>query len=399
MNGPTEDRKHFLNKAENVNEASCFGRYMGVNIEKVLINLPIYGQSYSERKERTFCLVKVLYSNLWAHRIDISRRVKLIDTLGVQHSLEFDIFIFTQGTEVRFSSKRSFPYAFPSPENTLEGGAKTRGWLWFDGLPKGVYPSRLIFSFSIFDPGETSGLVQDSETLEVAFAIDFKQLLASSDDFVTLEPELPVPALLPAVHPPDDQWQRFLTYPFSMRTRKFFENAEINSLPQLTNMMEAEVRKYRNVGSKTVAEVRFALAQFGQSLRGDKLSQSESKPENLDSLLQRQAKAEGELREIRRQIEQLQEAKTHRVQLSSAVFAKWLELKDHEKVGEEFSLTPGEVRSIISKTFQQKIKNGDLNELDVFDCWKKAQDYTTVSREFELPEYVVENIILRLKKG
>jgi hypothetical protein len=48
----------------------------------------------------------------------------------------------------------------------LEGNAKTVGWIWFEGLPEGVHPARMIYRQDVFAPGHTSGWVQQIETLE-----------------------------------------------------------------------------------------------------------------------------------------------------------------------------------------------------------------------------------------
>jgi hypothetical protein len=118
--------------------------------------------------------------------------MNLIDTEGIQHDHEtHDLHIYQSETEVSISSKQNVPYDFaPSGDpTTLEGKAKTRGWLWFPALPRGIYPQRLIFNFSIFAPGYTSGVVEDHETLEVTFDFKFRELLPNARSFVTLEIE------------------------------------------------------------------------------------------------------------------------------------------------------------------------------------------------------------------
>jgi len=164
---------------------------MSVSIEKVLINVPITGHFYDEIRKGKFTLIRVLFSNIWDHRIDVeTHKMSLIDTEGIQHSHEIDdLHIYQEETEVRVSSKRNVIYDFAQHATTLEGKAKTRGWLWFPALPQGIYPHRLIFNFYIFAPGHTSGAVEDHETLEVVFDFKFKQLLPSAKSFVTLEIE------------------------------------------------------------------------------------------------------------------------------------------------------------------------------------------------------------------
>jgi hypothetical protein len=190
MKSDEEDSRHFLKSATSIADASCSGSYMGVTIEKVLINVPVSAHTLDETKEKDFTLIRVLFTNIWAYRIDLEKRgPKLIDTEGIQHSEEMDSYIYRQGTQVRLSGKQYVPYDFEYPAGTLEGKAKTRGWLWFPALPKGIYPYRLIFLFRIFAPGDTSGSIEHEETLEIIFDFKFKQLLPDAKSFVTLEIE------------------------------------------------------------------------------------------------------------------------------------------------------------------------------------------------------------------
>jgi hypothetical protein len=189
MESDMQDPRHYLRRAGNITVASCFGRYMGVNIEKVFVNIPIMGHSFDECRKRNFTLIRSLFTNIWDHRIRIwGDNMYLIDSEGIQHSQEtHDLHIYRQATEVIVSGKRNVAYDFASHTGELEGKAKTRGWLWFPALPPGIHPHRLIFNFNIFSPGDTSGLVEDQETLEIAFDFQFRKLLADSKNFVTLE--------------------------------------------------------------------------------------------------------------------------------------------------------------------------------------------------------------------
>jgi len=163
---------------------------MRVSIEKVLINVPITGNTGNGTKDRTFTLVRVLYSNLWNHRITTDEHeARLIDSEGIQHSAETDTYIYTEDATVRLSKKRSISCRFGSPDATVEGRAKARGWLFFAPLPPGIYPHRLVFTFNTFEAGYTSGWVQDHETLEVVFTFQFRKLLPEITGFATLEIE------------------------------------------------------------------------------------------------------------------------------------------------------------------------------------------------------------------
>jgi hypothetical protein len=185
------DNRHFLKTAASISDASCIGRYMAVKIEHVFNNILLSGANFEKgRIEQQFTLARVLFSNIWQHRIDVStNKVKMVDTQGMQHGTCF-FDCYADDIRVRISPKREIAYKFERLQiEQLEGQSKTRLWVWFPALPKGIYPHRLIFQFWIFAPGNTSGRVQDSETLEVAFAPNFKQYLPDGKYFVPLEIE------------------------------------------------------------------------------------------------------------------------------------------------------------------------------------------------------------------
>jgi hypothetical protein len=185
-----KDPRHFLKKAANIKEAFCSGRYMRVSIEKILINVPISGGSGIESKEKGFTLVRILYTNIWGHRISTrANAVKLIDTDGVQYGHETGLYPYQMKSRIKFSQDRCVDYDFISPEDILEGEAKTRGWLWFPALPPGIYPQRLIFQFYICDPGEVHTPRVNDETLEIILLSQFRHLLPEAEPFATLEIE------------------------------------------------------------------------------------------------------------------------------------------------------------------------------------------------------------------
>ncbi len=185
------DPRHFLKRAANIDDAFCSGRYMAVTIEKVLVNVPITGNhGDGTTEERTFTLARVLFSNLWDHRITLpTHEMKLIDSEGIQHSLETDIYIYAEEARVRISKKKAVPYHFQSPEDYVEGRAKVRGWMFFAPLPPGVFPQRFIFRFHAFAPGCVCGRVEDHETLDVIFVFQFRHLLPEAGRFVALDVE------------------------------------------------------------------------------------------------------------------------------------------------------------------------------------------------------------------
>jgi hypothetical protein len=188
MESNPEDPRHFLKNAANISEASCSGRYMRVSIEKVLINIPITGGIGVDYKGKTFTIARVLYSNLWGHLIATDHgKAKMVDSEGIQHSVENDTYNYRNEATVRLSKSRSVSYNFEYPDDTVEGKAKARGWLFFAPLPPSIYPQRFVFRFRTFEAGSIYGRVQDEETLEVVFDFQFRKLLPEVREFVTLD--------------------------------------------------------------------------------------------------------------------------------------------------------------------------------------------------------------------
>lgn len=189
MENGQNDPRHFLKSAANISEAFCLGRYMGVHVEKLFINVPIVGHFCDKTYEKKFTLIRALFSNFWNHRIDVKpfNTMLLIDSEGIQHSLEDDLYKYESETRVRIGKKRSVDYEFESPFCELEGKAKIRGWLWFPALPKHVSPHRLVFKFHVFAPGDTSGRVEDHDTIEIKFDFEFSQVLPDANNLLELE--------------------------------------------------------------------------------------------------------------------------------------------------------------------------------------------------------------------
>src|ERR1041384_3659894 len=110
------DPRHFLKQASDASDAFCSGRYIGVRIEKVLVDVQVSGRHYDETREGKFTLVRLLYSNLWEHRISTdASKSKLIDSEGIQHGPETDLYVLKTATQVQVSKKHSVAYEFSSP--------------------------------------------------------------------------------------------------------------------------------------------------------------------------------------------------------------------------------------------------------------------------------------------
>lgn len=100
-------------------------------------------------------------------------------------------------------------------------------------------------------------------------------------------------------------WQQFLTWPFSTRTRNFFRNACITEVEQLTWMSGRDLLRFRNVGEKTLLEIRQALAHHGLGLRSD-VCPPEHFEGDLLTLQEEQVILERRLREIAATIKYLE---------------------------------------------------------------------------------------------
>jgi len=149
-------------------DLSIRGKYMSITLTNFLFNISLQpGRIYNDDNHRTYNLVEFLYHNLWIARMSISGGPKcLIDSDGFQHPL-VDICDHIKYTKWIPNDGAARDVFFPWPELTLESKAKTRGWWWLHPLKEGVVPHRFILGFDTFKPGDTSGWVQDHETLEL----------------------------------------------------------------------------------------------------------------------------------------------------------------------------------------------------------------------------------------
>lgn len=162
------DPSHLVKTIDDLDDMTLTGRYMSMKLMRLFVNIPL--QSAYDGSIRSFIILEALFHNMWDYRLmSLSTgSVKMIDSEGFQHDrngcpyYEFSKVVMPQGKIVEAQ--------FPGPQLELEDHAKTKGWVWFDSLSKGVLPHRFLFQFSVFDPGTTSGWVRDSETLE--FIID-----------------------------------------------------------------------------------------------------------------------------------------------------------------------------------------------------------------------------------
>jgi hypothetical protein len=159
---------HHKKVIDDLTDLTVEGQYMSLKLNNLLLNATL--QSKYNKHVRSFLLLEVIYENLWDYRLSTNFPPPLvIDSEGFQH--DGDGCYYHEYTRLLRKEKGRYKeVSFPWPQLELEANAKTKGWIWFDGLPKGVLPYRFIFKVQVCEGGATSGWVQDEETIEFVFA-------------------------------------------------------------------------------------------------------------------------------------------------------------------------------------------------------------------------------------
>lgn len=160
-----------------------------------------------------------------------------------------------------------------------------------------------------------------------------------------------------------EQWKRFIEFPFSQRALTCFENAGIHSVDRLTKTTAQEIQKYRNVGRSVMMEIRLAIAHMDLSLEGEPIYRL-PEPSETDGLKTRLKALEQNRDEILVQIQQLKSKITAQRPLKrqppknpefdSRLFARWKQVRDYEVVAREFSVSPKKVRTVIQNRVAQR---------------------------------------------
>jgi hypothetical protein len=170
-------------------------------------------------------------------------------------------------------------------------------------------------------------------------------------------------------------------------------------------MSQKEILRYRNVGRKTVVEIKVALANQASadgtavvSLRDSPISDAMPTAQEIDMLLEKQTTLEAELRQVKEKLLDLRASIPHRPIIKPAVFARWLDLRDHNSVAREFCLTPSKVKAIVSEAYRRKLESQSLNAVDIVCYWEETRSYQQVAQEFDVPEFLVRNIVVRWKR-
>jgi hypothetical protein len=203
----------------------------------------------------------------------------------------------------------------------------------------------------------------------------------------------------------NSEWRKFLCFPFSARALNFFTNAQIKTVGQLAAMSPKDLRRYRNVGWKTVVEIKMALANHASPQAAATTPLSDAAPlvaiptnNGIEKLLQEQIRLQTELRLVKDKLAEARASTPGKPKVKHAVFARWLELRDYNAVSNEFCLTQSRVRAIVSKAFREKLESQDRGEVDIYCYWKETRDYHRVAQEFDVPEFLVRNIVVRWNK-
>lgn len=154
-------------------DLSIRGKYMSIKLTNFLFNILLKPSHplYANFNPLIFNLVEFIYHNIWIARISFwaEDKISVIDSDGFQHPLigtSLDPLIYTKCI---LKDGVARDVCFPHLNLTLESKAKVKGWWWLRPLKGDVVPLRFILRFDIFKPGEISGRVQDSETLEFEF--------------------------------------------------------------------------------------------------------------------------------------------------------------------------------------------------------------------------------------
>jgi hypothetical protein len=147
------------------------------------------------------------------------------------------------------------------------------------------------------------------------------------------------------------------SFNWSTRVWTFFLNAEIGTVEQLTEKTPREILKYRNVGTKALAEIRLRLGMAGLSLKGENVHQSNQRGSNCDDLLRRKMALEVELADVTQQIEEIEEARRLEKELKAPL--------DENAIYEEWKT---------GKTFTQ-LRNTFKTRLDIVSeiCWSRLE--------------------------
>lgn len=165
---------HFLKHVRSGADLSVDGEFFSLAIRRIVLAADIVTDRILKRTASA-TLFEVAVTNQQPYRMPSdSGEAVLIDSDGFQHSIVY----MSYSAYVLTSDRLSAETPLPSPADVIEGQARSKGWIAFPELEDGAVPHRFIYKHSIFAPGETSGSVLSTETLELEFDLSvFRRVL------------------------------------------------------------------------------------------------------------------------------------------------------------------------------------------------------------------------------
>ena len=154
---------------EDLTEPTIRGKHMTISIERILVNAPLVNNDSGCIRHST--LVRVLFQNTWGFVLPTfqTETIHLIDSEGFQHEQGVGFIDSSHYDSILLSGRMQVPCSFNWPSLVLQARAKVRGWLWFEKLSHGITPERISFTVNVFEPGCTSGWLQECEDLIFMF--------------------------------------------------------------------------------------------------------------------------------------------------------------------------------------------------------------------------------------
>lgn len=145
-----------------LHNATIRDKYVSTTLNRVLVNVPL--KNSDTKRTKRFTVLEMAFHYLWRYRMETYHSVKLIDPDGFQYGREYmRPYDFDQ---VILPYAKPIATPFDAPEGEIEDGAKIKGWIWFKSLPDGVLPHRIVVSRYLFEPGHTSGSINEQEVQE-----------------------------------------------------------------------------------------------------------------------------------------------------------------------------------------------------------------------------------------
>ena len=150
---------------------------------------------------------------------------------------------------------------------------------------------------------------------------------------------------------------------WSNRAAQCLLNAEIETIEQLISKSANEILKYRNVGRKTLTEIRFRLGKIGLHLDGDKIYTLEDFGNGYEKLVQKKMSLEIELSTVEKQIEEIDEARAlEKANIEpldeNAVYAAWQADPNFTQLAKAFQAGPKVISEICWGRLEADCKNG-----------------------------------------